>query len=119
MSAPLKKLGGNMRRSPEEVKKSVLQILKLNYGKAVSRESLSMLAHASDRSVRKAIEELRREGEPIGQAPNGGYSYGIERDVKKTIGDYYAKAYSSLATARALEGIPLDGQITIEDLKGI
>lgn len=108
-----------MKKGIEEVKRSVLQILKLNYGKTVSRESLSMLAHSSDRSVRKAIEELRRSGEPIGQGPNGGYSYGIPTDVKRTIGDYYAKAYTNLSIASALEGIPLEGQITIEDLKGL
>ena len=91
-------------------------IFKLNYGSIVSRETLAQLTSTSDRTVRKCIELLRREGEPIGQAEGGGYTYGVKRDVDRTIRDYYAKALTNLEIARALEKKPIEGQVTVDDL---
>ena len=104
------------KNCPDEIRSTVLTVLKLNCGNPVERDSLSALVGVSDRMCRKAIEELRREGEPIGQGPNGGYSYGDPVDVERTIKDYYARAYTNLEIARALQRKPIDGQVTIEDL---
>lgn len=99
----------------DSTKYRVLQALKdMNSVWGVSRIDLMMYTGLSDRQVRKAIEELRRDGEPIGQAPQRGYTYGNQTDVNRAIGDYYAKAFSNLQIARALEGRPIEGQVKID-----
>ena len=108
-----------MRKTEEQIIRDVYTILVLNQGKAITRAELATLAHTSDRSARHAIEELRKRGEPIGQAPGKGYSYGVQGDVDKAIKDYYSKAMSNLRIARALEGRPIDGQESVNVLRDI
>lgn len=98
----------------DSTKARVLQVLKnSSWHGAITRIELTKSTGLTDRQVRRAIELLRRDGEPIGQAMYKGYTYGEQTDVNRAIADYKAKAISNLQIALALEGRPLEGQVTI------
>ena len=106
------------KKETEKMINDVLMVLRLSGSKPISREELSSMTRIADRQVRGAIEELRRRGEPIGQAPKGGYTYDVDTDVNRATKDYYAKAFSNIITARALEKRPLSDQEVIDLIVG-
>ena len=99
----------------EEVKEAVLDML-THFPTGVSRETLEIAAWTDDRTVRRAIRELRRQHYPIGNAKEG-YTFGANEGLRKTIADMRCKALDQLTTAAELEKcLTLDGQETIKGL---
>lgn len=94
----------------EEIREAVLEALK-GSPSGISRDQLSLTVGAEDRTVRKAIESLRNEHYPIGNAEKGGYTFGANDGLKKTIADMRSKALKLFTTAAALEQcLTIDGQ---------
>ena len=69
----------------------------------VSRQMLASATGYSDRAIRRAIAALRADFEPIGQGPNGGYTYGTIDGIRRAIADYHAKAVRNYKMQFALE----------------
>lgn len=68
----------------------------------------------SDRALRRAVTELRKNGYNVAaNSSTGGYWKGDDNDKKHTIAEYRSRAYELLATASAMECGPLDGQEAI------
>lgn len=94
----------------EETKAAVLDILKRAGERPVTRSEISMACDISDRAARRAIEGLRNDHYPIGNAAIG-YTYGQNDGLKKTIADMRSKALKLMTTAAALEKcLTIDGQ---------
>jgi len=94
----------------DEIRESVLEALKKSPN-GISREQLSLIVGTDDRTVRRAIEELRRSHYPIGNGAKSGYTYGANEGLRKTIADMRSKALNQLNTAAALERcLTVDGQ---------
>ena len=86
-------------------KAAILQLLKAVEGdpNGISRIDLWNMTAYSDRQIRRAIAALRADFHPIGQGPNGGYTYGTIDGIKRAIADYHAKASRNYKMQFALE----------------
>ena len=86
-------------------KAAILQLLKTVEGdpNGISRLDLWNMTTFSDRQIRRAIAALRADFEPIGQGPNGGYTYGTIDGIRRAIADYHAKAARNYKMQFALE----------------
>ena len=99
----------------EEIREAVLDMLK-RYPTGVRRDTLALAVGTDDRTIRRAIRELRRQHYPIGNAKVG-YTFGANEGLRKTIADMRCKALDQLTTAAALEKcLTIDGQETIKGL---
>ena len=97
----------------DEIKEAVLDMLK-RYPTGVSRNMLVLAVGTDDRSVRRAIRELRRKHYPIGYRKGGGYVLQDNDALRRTIADMRSKALDQLTTAAALEKcLTIDGQETM------
>ena len=72
----------------------------------------------TDREIRRSVERLRDLRYPIGIGALGGYSYGDRDDVRRAAHFYRKKALKELRTAAALEGMELEGQMSMEEVFG-
>jgi len=80
-----------------------------------SRDMLRDTLHCTDRSLRRAVSELRRHGYNIASnSETKGYWYGNEEDKERTIRDLRARAAELRQTALALEHGPDLGQMEVE-----
>ena len=96
----------------EEIREAVLDYLR-KHPDGASREQLMLVAGTDDRTVRRAVRELRRKHYPIGNARIG-YTFGANAGLRKTIAEMRSKALDQLVTAAALEKcLTIDGQETI------
>ena len=96
----------------EELKQAILDVLTHNY--MASRSQLMTATGKPDRTIRRAIRELRRQHYPIGNAEGGGYSFQHTEDLRHTIADLRSRALDQLVTADALEkSLTIDGQETM------
>lgn len=69
----------------------------------------------SDRSLRRAVNELRKHGYNIASnSDTRGYWYGDENDKQRTIKDLRARAAELRQTAIALENGPDLGQMEVD-----
>lgn len=67
-----------------------------------------------DRSLRRAVVELRKRGYNVATSSiTGGYWRGNEKDKRVTIAEYRSRAYELLGTANAMECGPIEGQEAI------
>lgn len=106
----MKALGEEM---PHLISDDVLNVLERTEG-VITREELRQLTGYSDRQIRKAIEVLRCAGAPIGKPEDGkGYIYGDKTAVNRAIMDSYSRIAAEFKKIRGLQGIPIDGQISI------
>ena len=79
-----------------------------------SRAQLMDQLHCSDRSLRRAVNELRKHGYNIASnSDTKGYWYGTEEDKERTIKDLRARAAELRQTAIALEHGPDLGQMEV------
>lgn len=98
----------------EYIEAIILDYLK-EHGKATRGEP-RLLTGLEDRQNRRIVERLRRQGEPVGLGYGGGYTYNRPEDVERVVRLLQARAYRELSTAAALQGRPLAGQMTIEEV---
>lgn len=97
------------------VKDTILGVLVTN--KEVTRTELCKLTGFSDRLIRRAIEELRCEGQPIGKPISGkGYTYGSAKAVNRSIAEGYSRIAAEYRKIRGLQGRPIDGQLDISEV---
>ena len=72
------------------------------------------------RIVRKAIGELRDEGMPICSGQLGFWIWdGSDRTLEQTVATMFRKGIKTIARARRMAGLPLTGQLTLDDLISI
>ena len=86
--------------------------------KSMSRTGLRLVVGGPDREIRRSIERLRDLHYPIGLRPGGGYSYGDREDTKRAAAFYRKKALKELRTASCLDGVELEGQMTMKEVFG-
>lgn len=81
-----------------------------------TREELIEELGANDRTIRRAVKELRDRGYNVAtDSDTGGYWRGNEIDKRRTINELRARAYKELATAEALElGPEANAQMTMD-----
>jgi transcription initiation factor IIE alpha subunit len=80
----------------------------------LNKDMIAALTNSDERTVRRAIKELRDNGYNVAtDSHTGGYWKGNAEDRRRTVAELRARAYKELATARALEMGPSD-QIAIE-----
>lgn len=80
---------------------------------------LARLVRQHPRTVRKAIGVLRDNGVKVCSGPAGFWIWDGEDDSwSKTKRTIRKKAISTLRRYYAMEGLPLDGQISIEEVLG-
>lgn len=89
----------------DTTKNEILQLLKSVDGdpNGISRSELWRRTSYDDRTIRRAISDLRAEYQPIGIGPDGGYTYGNADGIRRAIADYHAKAVRSYRIQFALE----------------
>ena len=92
-------------KTEHTTKAAILQLLRTVEGdpNGISRLDLWNMTTFSDRQIRRAIAALRADFEPIGQGPNGGYTYGTIDGIRRAIADYHAKAVRNYKMQFALE----------------
>lgn len=96
------------------VKDTILGVLITN--KEVTRTELCKQTGFSDRLIRRAIEELRCEGQPIGKPISGkGYTYGSTKAVDRCIAESYSRIAAEFKKIRGLKGKPIKGQIVMTE----
>lgn len=96
------------------------KLLSILTDKPQSKEELSAQMNASERSVRKAVEELRSEGVPVVSSSHlKGYWLGTKEEAMRTAREYKSRAMRMLRTARALELGEDIGQVNMEEIYGI
>ena len=79
-----------------------------------SRSELMDMLNCSDRSLRRAVNELRKNGYNVASnSDTKGYWYGDEEDKERTIKDLRARAAELRQTALALEHVPDIGQMEV------
>lgn len=80
----------------------------------LDRQMIADMAGTDERSVRRAIKELRDNGFNVASSSHaGGYWKGNDQDRRRTVSELRARAYKELETARRLEQGP-DFQIRME-----
>ena len=94
--APTKKQKNNTPKG------QVLSTLKKNRA-GITRSELSGILNMDDRIVREYIAELRDEGQRIGLAPGGGYTYGRKRDFERAVALYEAKVRKEAQRVRKMK----------------
>lgn len=98
------------------IKNMVLSMLTI---KPQSRYILASAIGISERRFRRAVRELRLEGNLIiSDSRTGGYRLGTKEEAKATARELRSRAYDLLRTAKALEGIDPD-QLTLEEVMGL
>lgn len=81
-----------------------------------SRFDIARTLKISERSVRNAICQLRKEGYKIcASAHAGGYWIGSPEECRQTARELRSRAYDLLKTAKALEGVD-PNQITLDEV---
>lgn len=97
----------------DNTKRMVLSMLTT---KPQSRYILARAIGISERRFRRAVHELRLEGNLIvSDSKTGGYRLGTKEEAKATARELRSRAYDLLKTARALEGADPD-QLTIGEV---
>ena len=80
------------------------KLLAMLTDKPQSRELLCIKLHVSDRKLRKAVEDLRREGYPIcSSSHRRGYWMGDATDRKVLVREYRARGAKMFDLANKLE----------------
>ena len=80
------------------------RLLAILTDKPQSRELLCIKLHVSDRKLRKAVEDLRREGYPIcSSSHKTGYWMGDATDRKVLVREYRARGAKMFELANKLE----------------
>ena len=113
----------NKRKAPEGANKKThiddntkRMVLSMLTTKPQSRYILARAIGISERRFRRAVRELRLEGNLIiSDSRTGGYRLGTKEEAKATARELRSRAYDLLRTAKALEGADPD-QITIAEV---
>lgn len=95
-----------------------LRLMTASRENPVGRPELCLLTGMSDRMMRKAIEDMRKQGIRV-CADSGKYGYWLaqsEEDYKAFRGELLSRAYSQLKTVSAMDKF-VEGQITINGNK--
>lgn len=91
-------------------------VLSMLTTKPQSRYILARAIGISERRFRRAVHELRLEGNLIvSDSKTGGYRLGTKEEAKATARELRSRAYDLLRTAKALEGVDPD-QLTIGEV---
>jgi len=85
-----------------ELNKKNMKAVFLTYDPPLIREELCDFFNKTDRQIRNAIHELRKQGCPIAQHPDGGYVWD-RKLFKKTMEDLRKRAISMLSVLPAYE----------------
>jgi len=111
---------GTSKEAPNQIQNNINtkeKLLSILTDKPQSKEELSAQMNTSERSVRKAVEELRREGVPVVSSSHlKGYWLGTKEEAMITAKEYKSRAMRMLRTARALELGEDVGQVSMEEI---
>ena len=97
----------------EQLEQCLLEILQ-NEKFPIGRRELSYVLHTSDRTIRVAIEHLRRKGFKICSSSQiAGYWLGSESEYLAFRREYLARAYKELSLIKTMDNVPIMGQVTL------
>lgn len=87
-------------------------------GGRYSRDELAFLTGKPDRTVRRDIRQLRREGVPVMSLPDGGYKLAqTEAEKAEMLHQIKGRALDLLRTHSLMaHNMELDGQVTLNEL---
>lgn len=106
-------------RSAEQQKHHIIEsrLLSILGSKPMSKGYLISMVGENERTIRRAIRNLREQGYPICSLSNGkGYWMGNKEDVRATASELRSRAFKLLRVAKVMEGID-PNQITIEEIE--
>ena len=84
--------------------------------KPQSRYDIANKCNINERTVRRAVEELRLEGYPICISSQGkGYWIGAGKEIESTARELESRAYKLLKVAKAMRKVNVD-QMSMEEL---
>lgn len=93
------------------------RLLSILGSKPMSRGSLVGMIGESERTIRKCIHNLRKQGHPIcSTASSRGYWIGTKADVTATANEMRSRAYELLRTANIMENAD-PNKIRIEEVQ--
>lgn len=82
--------------------------------KPQSRALLARKLGCSDRALRRAVRELRKEGHTVcSDSEMGGYWLGTDEETKRLVKELEHRGLDLLETARKIKARQLDGQVRI------
>lgn len=91
------------------------QLSEVLTNKPQRRSELCDRLHCDDRSLRRAVNELRELGFNVASnSQRAGYWYGNEADKERTISEYTARGIKDLRIAEAIKRGPDLGQLEVE-----
>lgn len=93
------------------------RLLSILTDKPASKSYLISMVGENERTIRKCIHNLRKQGHPICSLTHGkGYWMGSKEDVRATVSQLRSRAFKLLRVAKVMEGID-PNQITIEEIE--